>query len=95
MAKDYYSILEVDRNASDTELKTAYRKLALKYHPDRNPGDQSAEDRFKEVNEAYSCLSDPQKKANYDQFGTAEGAGAGFGAGGFGGLAKADRGRAC
>ena len=84
MAIDYYNTLEVDRNASETDLKKAYRKLALKYHPDRNPGDKSAEDKFKEVNEAYSCLSDPQKKANYDQFGTAEGAGAGFGAGGFG-----------
>jgi molecular chaperone DnaJ len=84
MAKDYYQTLEVDKNASDTDLKKAYRKLALKYHPDRNPGDKSAEDKFKEINEAYACLSDPQKRSNYDQFGTAEGAGAGFGAGGFG-----------
>ena len=82
MAKDYYQTLEVDRNASDTDLKKAYRKLALKYHPDRNPGDSAAEDKYKEINEAYACLSDPQKKANYEQFGTAEGAGAGFG--GFG-----------
>jgi molecular chaperone DnaJ len=83
MSKDYYNILEVDRNVSDADLKKAYRKLALKYHPDRNPGDKSAEDKFKEINEAYSCLSDPQKKANFDNFGIAEGAGAGFG--GFGG----------
>jgi molecular chaperone DnaJ len=82
MSKDYYSTLELDRNASDSDIKKAYRKLALKYHPDRNPDDKAAEDKFKEINEAYSCLSDPQKKSNYDRFGTAEGAGAGFG--GFG-----------
>ncbi|KPK01521.1 MAG: molecular chaperone DnaJ [Nitrospira bacterium SG8_35_4] len=82
MSKDYYNILEVDRNATETDLKKAYRKLALKYHPDRNPGDKAAEDKFKEINEAYACLSDPQKKSNYDQFGTAEGAGFG----GFGGF---------
>jgi len=79
MAKDYYNTLELDRNATDADLKKAYRRLALKYHPDRNPDDKSAEEKFKEINEAYACLSDPQKKANYDQFGTAEGAGAGFG----------------
>ncbi|MBI4682303.1 MAG: molecular chaperone DnaJ [Nitrospirae bacterium] len=86
MAKDYYNILEVDRSASDAEIKKAYRRLALKYHPDRNPDDKAAEDKFKEINEAYTCLSDPQKKSNFDQFGTAEGAGAGFGgfSGGFG-----------
>ncbi|MEN8262361.1 MAG: molecular chaperone DnaJ [Nitrospirota bacterium] len=84
MSKDYYNILEVDRSAGETDIKKAYRKLALKYHPDRNPGDKAAEDKFKEINEAYSCLSDPQKKSNYDQFGTAEGAGAGFGGAGFG-----------
>jgi molecular chaperone DnaJ len=89
MAKDYYNILGVDRNVSDVDIKKAYRKLALKYHPDRNPGDKSAEERFKEVNEAYSCLSDPQKKANYDQFGTAEGMGEGFSAGGFGDFSSA------
>lgn len=86
MANDYYNILEVDRNASEAEIKKAYRRLALKYHPDRNPNDKAAEDKFKEINEAYTCLSDPRKKSNYDQFGTAEGAGAGFGgfSGGFG-----------
>ena len=84
MTTDYYQTLEVDRNANDSDIKKAYRRLALKYHPDRNPGDKASEDKFKEINEAYACLSDPQKKSNYDQFGTAEGAGAGFG--GFGGF---------
>lgn len=85
MAKrDYYEILGVSRGASDTELKRAYRKLALQYHPDKNPGDKASEERFKEINEAYACLSDPQKRANYDQFGTAEGIGMGAGFGGFG-----------
>lgn len=83
MAKDYYQTLEVDKTTSDADIKKAYRRLALKYHPDRNPDDKAAEDKFKEINEAYACLSDPKKRANYDQFGTAEGAGAGFG--GFGG----------
>ncbi|HDH04447.1 MAG TPA: molecular chaperone DnaJ [Nitrospirae bacterium] len=80
--KDYYQTLEIDRNATDVDIKKAYRRLALKYHPDRNPGDKAAEDKFKEINEAYTCLSDSEKKSNYDQFGSAEGAGAGFG--GFG-----------
>lgn len=77
--KDYYEILGVPRGASETELKKAFRQLALKYHPDRNPGDKASEDKFKEINEAYSCLSDPEKRANYDRFGTAEGMGGGFG----------------
>jgi molecular chaperone DnaJ len=81
--KDYYAILEVNRNASDEEIKKAYRRLALKYHPDRNPGDKKAEEKFKEINEAYACLSDPQKRANYDTYGTAEGVGTGFGFGDF------------
>ncbi|GBE06663.1 MAG TPA: molecular chaperone DnaJ [Nitrospirae bacterium] len=80
---DYYQTLGVDRNASDADLKKAYRKLALKYHPDRNPDNKDAEEKFKKINEAYACLSDPQKKANYNQFGTSDGAGAGFN--GFGG----------
>ncbi len=84
MAKDYYNTLGVEKSANDADLKKAYRKLALQYHPDRNPGDNAAEDKFKEVNEAYACLSDSQKRANYDQFGTADGAGAGFGGAGFG-----------
>ncbi len=79
MTKDYYQTLEVDKSATDADLKKAYRRLALKFHPDRNPDDKTAEDRFKEINEAYACLSDSQKRSNYDQFGTADGAGAGFG----------------
>lgn len=77
--KDYYEILGVARDASQTDLKKAFRQLAMKYHPDRNPDDKEAEDRFKEINEAYSCLSDAEKRANYDRFGTAEGHGQGFG----------------
>ena len=82
---DYYEILGVDRDASDDEIKKAFRKLAMKHHPDRHAGDKGKEEKFKEINEAYSCLSDPGKRANYDRFGTSEGigAGAGFG-GGFG-----------
>jgi molecular chaperone DnaJ len=76
--KDYYEILGVPRDASEAEIKKAFRQLALKYHPDRNPGDKLAEEKFKEINEAYSCLSDPEKRANYDRFGVAEGIGAGF-----------------
>ena len=68
---DYYATLEVERTATGAEIKSAYRKLAMKCHPDRNPGDKASEDRFKEVNEAYSCLSDSAKRAYYDRFGTA------------------------
>lgn len=82
--KDYYSILGVARNASDEELKKSYRKLAMKYHPDKNPGDKKAEDSFKELTEAYDVLSDAKKRQMYDQFGFA-GGGAGAGPGGFGG----------
>ena len=67
--KDYYKLLGVDRNASDEEIKRAYRKLALKYHPDHNPNDKTAEEKFKELNEAYQVLGDAQKKARYDQLG--------------------------
>jgi curved DNA-binding protein len=67
--KDYYKILGVDRNANENEIKRAYRKLALKYHPDRNPDNPSAEEKFKEINEAYQVLSDPQKRARYNQLG--------------------------
>ena len=77
MAKDYYKILGVDRNATQEEIKKAYRKLALKYHPDRNPGDKSAEEKFKEINEAYAVLSDPEKRKKYDMLG-AEGFGQQF-----------------
>ena len=72
MAKrDYYDILGVSRNASDDEIKKAYRKLAIKYHPDKNPGDKEAEAKFKEISEAHEILSDKQKRARYDQFGHA------------------------
>ena len=69
--KDYYKILGVDRKASKEEVKKAYRKLALKYHPDRNPGDKSAEEAFKDINEANQVLSDDEKRARYDQLGQA------------------------
>lgn len=87
--RDYYESLGIDKNASDDEIKKAYRKLAKKYHPDMNPGDKQAEAKFKEINEAYSVLSDSDKKARYDQFGHAGvdpnfGAGQGGGFGGFG-----------
>ena len=85
MAKrDYYEILDVARNASDDEIKKAYRKLAMKYHPDRNQDNPSAEEKFKEVKEAYEMLSDPQKRAAYDQYGHA-GVDPNMGGGGFGG----------
>lgn len=86
MAEDYYQLLGVSQSASDEEIKKAYRKLAMKYHPDRNPGDKDAEKRFKEISHAYDVLSDPQKKATYDRFGEAGfqgGAGGGHGFGGF------------
>ena len=88
--RDYYEVLGVDKSASEEDIKKAYRKLAMKYHPDRNPGDKTAEEKFKELNEAYEILSDPDKKSKYDRFGFAGvdpsyGGGAG-GAGGFGGF---------
>lgn len=82
MAKrDYYEVLGVSKNASDDEIKKAYRKLAIKYHPDKNPGDKEAEAKFKEINEAHDVLSDKQKRARYDQFGHAGVGGNGFGGG--------------
>lgn len=85
--RDYYEVLGVSKNATEAELKKAYRKLAIQYHPDKNPGDKEAEEKFKELAEAYDVLSDPQKRQRYDQFGHA-GVGssaASGGAGGFGG----------
>jgi len=83
MAKrDYYQVLEVSKSASEADLKKAYRRLAMKYHPDRNPGDAKAEDSFKEAKEAYEVLSDPQKRQIYDQYGHAGLEGARQGPGG-------------
>ncbi len=82
MAKDYYELLSVHRNATDADLKRAYRRLAHEYHPDKNPGNKAAEEKFKEVSEAYAVLSDAQKRAYYDQYGMAPGA-QGAGPGGF------------
>lgn len=91
MKADYYEMLGVGRSADDKELKNAFRKLAMQFHPDRNAGDETCEQRFKEINEAYECLKDPQKRAAYDRFGHAafenggmgNGAAQGFGPGGF------------
>ena len=92
MAKrDYYDVLGVSKSASPEELKSAYRKLAVKYHPDKNPGDTKAEEKFKEASEAYGILSDKEKKQNYDNFGHAAFEnGGGRPGGGFGGFSGAD-----
>ncbi|MBX3549562.1 MAG: molecular chaperone DnaJ [Xanthobacteraceae bacterium] len=87
MAKrDYYEVLSVSRTVSDGELKTSYRKLAMQWHPDKNPGNAECEAKFKEINEAYDCLKDPQKRAAYDRYGHAAFENGGGGAGGFGGF---------
>ena len=97
--RDYYEVLGIGKNATDAEIKSAYRKLAKKHHPDLNPGDKEAEEKFKEVNEANDVLSDPQKRQRYDQFGfagvdpnyaAANGGGAGGFGGGFGGVDLGD-----
>ncbi|MBQ8290046.1 MAG: molecular chaperone DnaJ [Clostridia bacterium] len=88
---DYYEVLGITKGASEDEIKRAYRKLAMKYHPDHNPGDKEAEAKFKEINEAYAILSDKEKKEKYDQFGHAafeQGGGGGYG--GFGGFSGGD-----
>ena len=82
---DFYELLEVERTADDKTLKSAYRKLAMKFHPDKNPGCAESEARFKQINEAYACLSDPQKRAAYDRYGHAAFQQGGAGGGGFGG----------
>ena len=90
--RDYYEVLGVGRDASEREIKKAYKRLAMKFHPDRSPGDKAAEASFKEVKEAYEILTDANKKAAYDQFGHAgvdpnRGGGGGYGgAGAFGGI---------
>jgi molecular chaperone DnaJ len=88
--RDYYEILGLKKGASETDIKKAFRKLAMQYHPDKNPGDKTAEEKFKEVNEAYGVLSDPEKKDRYDRFGHAGvDPNAGFGGAGFGGFGGA------
>ena len=86
--RDYYEILGVTRTCTEVELKSAYRKLALQFHPDRNPNNHDAEDKFKEVSEAYAVLADSEKRAVYDRYGHAGLGGGGAGAGGGGATPK-------
>ena len=93
--RDYYEVLELQKGASEDEIKKAFKKLAKKYHPDMNPGDKNAEEKFKELNEAYAVLSDAEQRAKYDQYGHAafdpsSGFGGGGGFGGFGGFGGMD-----
>ncbi len=88
--RDYYEVLGISKSASAEEIKKAYRKLAIKYHPDKNPGNKEAEEKFKEAAEAYEVLSDPEKKQRYDQFGHQGVGGAGFGGGAGGGMSMED-----
>ena len=95
--RDYYEVLGLSKGATAEEIKKAYRKLAMKYHPDYNPGDKNAEEKFKEINEANEVLSDPEKRQRYDQYGFAGvdpsyGAGQGGFGGGFGGAGGVDLG---
>ena len=86
--RDYYEVLEVDKSASEDDIKKAYRRLAKKYHPDVNQGNKDAENKFKEINEAYEVLSDKDKRAKYDQFGHSAFDPNSFGGGGFEGFGK-------
>ncbi len=85
MSKEYYKVLGIEKDASEADIKRAFKKLALKYHPDRNPDDKEAEEKFKEINEAYQVLSDPEKRSKFDKYGTVDfdGGFGGFGGGGF------------
>ena len=69
MDNEYYELLNIPRDANDDQIKKSYRKLAMKYHPDKNPDNPEAEEKFKKINEAYTCLSDPEKRKDYDRFG--------------------------
>jgi molecular chaperone DnaJ len=86
--RDYYEVLGVGRDASEAELKKAYRRVAMKHHPDRNPDNKESEDLFKEANEAFEILSDPEKKARYDQYGHAGVNPQGGGSGDFGDICQ-------
>jgi molecular chaperone DnaJ len=88
--RDYYEVLGIERGATDEQIKKAYRKMAVKYHPDKNPGDHKAEEQFKEISEAYEVLSDARKRQQYDQFGHAAFGRGGMGGGGFGGAQGID-----